>query len=378
MNYIPRKLSPLIEEAARFYPVIVITGPRQTGKTTLARHLFGEYAYYNLEDPTQMMAVEANPRDFIMKGPEKITIDEIQNLPELFSYIQVCVDENPDKRFVITGSSDFALMEKITQTLSGRAALFTLLPFSFKELESYVTTTPTDTLMFRGFYPGVIAKEIKPGLFYSNYYATYVERDARQVTTIENLDAFRMFMRVIAGRVSTEFNANSLSGELGVSAPTVRKWLGILKTSYICYILSPYHVNLEKRLTKTPKVYFYDTGLLCYLLGIRTEEQLQVHPLRGAVFENMAVTEMMKEKYNTDGNYDLYFYRENGGREVDLLKKEGEELYLYEIKSSGTFNKVFVKNLNYLKELLKGKIRDAKVVYDGPTIPPAAINIREL
>ena len=378
MKYIQRNISEAILEASPFYQVIVISGPRQTGKTTLARRIFPEFHYHNLEDPLIRDIVEENPRDFIMKGPQGMIIDEIQRLPSLFSYIQVCVDQNPGRKFVITGSSDFALMEKITQSLAGRASLFTLLPFSFKELSEYVKETETNSLMFNGFYPGVIAKGIFPKIFYPNYISTYVERDARQINSIDNLDLFRLFLRIIAGRTGTEFNANSLSSDIGVSAPTIRKWLGILKTSYIAFTLTPYQANLEKRLTKTPKVYFYDTGLLCSLLGIHEPSQLAVHPLRGAVFENLAVTEILKEKYNRIQNFDLYFYRENGSREVDLLKVAGLDISLFEIKSSGSFNKSFNKNLSYLKNLLGDKVKETTVVYDGPSVPPSVINIRDL
>ncbi|MCH5224595.1 MAG: ATP-binding protein [Muribaculaceae bacterium] len=377
-TYIPRSISPRILESASFFPVIVITGPRQTGKTTLAKHLFPQHKYYNLESPLTRQAVESDPAAFIMEGEKLMIIDEIQRLPQLFSYIQVCVDEDPSRRFVITGSSDFQLMEKITQSLAGRAALFTLLPFSFKETQEYVDSEPTDPLLWRGLYPGVIVNGISPDLFYSNYYSTYVERDARQISTIENLDLFRLFIRVLAGRTATEFNANSLSSEIGVSGPTIRKWLGILKTSYIAFTLTPFHFNIEKRLTKTPKVYFYDTGLLCNLLGIYEASQLQTHPARGAVFENMAIVEKLKEKFNTQGHFDLYFYRERNGREVDLLLATPSAIDIYEIKSSATFNKAFASNLKHLKGLLGDRVKEARVVYDGPDIPPLALNIRRL
>lgn len=378
MEYIERIISAKIREATPFFPVIVITGPRQTGKTTLARHLFSEFDYYNLEDPLQRDIVESNPRDFILSGRKGMIIDEIQRFPDLFSYIQVCVDNDPERKFIITGSSDFALMERITQSLAGRAALFTLLPFAFGELEEYIQNSPTDEILFKGLYPSVITKGITPELYYSNYLATYVERDARQIASIENLDLFRLFIRVLAGRTATEFNANSLSAEIGVSAPTVRKWLGVLKTSYLVFTLPPYFANIEKRLTKTPKVYFYDTGLLCRLLGIGEASQLSVHPLRGAIFENLAVEQLVKEKYNRKLLYDLYFYRENSGREVDILKVEGNSMDAYEVKSSGTFSKTYLRNLDYLKKIFGERVRKSGIIYDGPTIPPLAINIREI
>lgn len=378
MEYIERKIGERIKESSQYYQVIAITGPRQTGKTTLSRRLFPEYEYFNLEDGVIREVIQADPRGFVYEGSKKMIIDEIQRLPELFSYIQVCVDENPDRQFIITGSSDFALLEKISQSLAGRVALFTLLPFSFKEVKEYVDTSSTEKLMLDGFYPGTLVKHIPPMQFYSNYISTYVERDVRQIKSIESLDQFKIFMRLLAGRTSTEFNANSLGVELGVSAPTIRSWLGILKTSYIIFTLAPYSSNLNKRLTKTPKIYFYDCGLLCNLLGISHLDQLEIHPLRGAIFENLAVGELLKEKYNSGELCDFYFYRENGGREVDVLKLTSQGLNLFEIKSSRIFNKSFLRNLTYLKDLIGDEVKKSVVVYDGPTIKPTALNIREL
>lgn len=378
MEYINREIEERILEEYNDFQVIAITGPRQTGKTTLSKHLFPDYAYYNLEDGVIREAINANPRGFILDSERNMIIDEIQLLPELFSYIQVCVDENPERRFVITGSSDFSLMEKISQSLAGRVGLYTLLPFSFREVKSYVEGQKTDPLMINGFYPGTLVKHIPPYRFYSNYISTYVEKDVRQIKSIENLDIFRSFLRLLAGRASTEFNASSLSMELGVTSPTIKSWLGILKTSYIVFTLMPFYSNINKRLTKTPKIYFYDTGILCNLLGIKTPEQLAVHPLRGAIFENLAVTELLKEKCNKGENYELCFYRENSGREVDVMKVDFLYIYLYEIKSSANFNKSFIKNLAYLKTLLGDKVKGEKLVYEGPSVPPSVINIRQL
>lgn len=375
MEYIKRIISEKIMGAFPFFSVIIITGPRQSGKTTLCKHLFKDYKYYNLENPSLRDIVNNDPSKFIFDSKEGIVIDEIQHLPQLLSYIQVCVDENPDRKFIITGSSDFALMENISQSLAGRAALFTLLPFSFKEIKEYITEHGIDRIMINGFYPGVIVKETPIDIFYSNYIATYLERDVRNIKNIENLDLFRLFIKVLASRASCEFNASSISSETGVSSTTIRKWLGLLKTSYIVFSLQPYFDNIGKRLTKTPKIYFYDTGLLCFLLDIHNVIELQNHPLRGAVFENLAVSQFVKEKFNNKGNWDLYFYRENKGREIDVVKSVGTVLHLYEIKSSKTFNKEFLSNLKALKILLGEKIESMTLIYDGESFPPDIVNI---
>ena len=378
MNYIKRDISERIRRQEKYYPVIVITGPRQVGKTTLCKHLWPDFTYYNLEDVELRNIIREDPKKFIFGTDTPIIIDEIQHIPDLFSYIQICVDENPERKFVITGSSDFALMENITQSLAGRAALFTLLPFSFNEIESYMSETNTDRILYNGFYPGVIVRQIPPNIFFSNYCSTYVERDVRKIKAVENLDIFQTFMKILAGRTSTEFNAASISAEIGVTSPTIKSWLGILKTSYLVFTLSPYHTNIEKRLTKTPKVYFYDTGLLCFLLGISDPEQLATHPLRGAVFENLIISELVKQSYNNGDNASLYFYRENKGREVDALRIAGNTIDLYEVKSSSTYNTSFKNNLTYLKKLLGDKVRNATVVYDGTSYPPEIINFRAL
>ena len=378
MDYIRRIISDKIEESFPFYSVIIVTGPRQAGKTTLCRNLFPDYKYYNLENPSIRDIINNDPSKFIFDIKEGLIIDEIQHLPQLLSYIQVCADENPKRKFILTGSSDFALMENITQSLAGRAALFTLLPFSFKEIEGYVENHGADELMLNGFYPGVIVKKTPTDIFYSNYVSTYLERDLRNIKAIENLDLFRLFMKVLASRASCEFNSSSISAEIGVSAPTIRKWLGLLKTSYITFTLQPYYINIGKRLSKTPKVYFYDTGLLCYLLDIHNYTELQNHPLRGAIFENLALTQFIKEKFNRKASWDLYFYRENKGREIDVLKTQGMDLNLYEIKSSKTFNKDFLSNLKVIKKLLGDKVVSSTLIYDGESFPPEIVNIREI
>lgn len=385
MEFIPRTLSPLILRAAEFFPVIVITGPRQSGKSTLCRHLFPDYTHYTFEDVALREKVTEDPKGFLNSCGETVVIDEIQHIPQLFSYIQIIADEYPERRFVLTGSSNFALMESITQSLAGRAALFTLLPFSFSEIGNEVDE-PTDLLMMRGFYPGVITGKRPADLFYPSYYSTYIERDVRQLINIGNITSFQTFIRLASGRVGTEFNASQLAVETGVSSPTIKNWMSILQASYIIFMLPPYFININKRLTKSPKIYFYDTGLLCYLLGITTAEQLAVHPLRGSIFENLVIAEMFKNQYNSGKLPSLYFYRENSGREVDIVEQDGLTLNLYEIKSSGTYNRTYEKNIRYLADLLNIRSSDPAfphvasihLVYDGSPIPPSILNFRQL
>lgn len=367
-----------MERGAKFFPVVVITGPRQSGKSTLCKYIFSDYAKYNLEDVALRENIENDPKNFIENCGDKVVIDEAQHIPTLFSYIQIAVDENPDRRFVITGSSNFALMEKITQSLAGRAVLFTLLPMALDELGGYADS-PTETLLFNGFYPSVVTAMRPADLFYPNYYSTYVERDVHQLKNITDILRFQAFMRLAAGRCGSEFNASQLAIEVGVSAPTIKSWMSVLHASYIAFMLPPYYANLNKRLTKTPKMYFYDTGLLCFLLGINDVSQLATHPLRGAIFENLAVIELLKQRFNRGKSSNLYFYRENSGREVDILRiADNLDLEIFEIKASHTWNKSFLRNLTYLKELLGSKVKATVVVYDGITIPPDTINIREL
>lgn len=378
MAYIERKISNSVLRGAKSFPVTVITGPRQSGKSTLCEHLFPDYTKYNLEDIGLRELINADPKGFINNCVDKTVIDEIQHIPSLFSYIQLAVDENPQRRFIVTGSSNFALMEKITQTLAGRSVLFTLLPLSLAELKDEYVASPTNELLYNGFYPSVITASRPADLYYPSYYSTYVERDVRQIKNISDIASFQKFIRLTAGRVGCEFNASQLANETGISSPTISSWMSILEASYIAFTLPPYYTNINKRLTKTHKIYFYDTGLLCFLLGIENPRQLSSHPLRGGVFENLAVLEFIKDRLNEAKQRNIYFYRENSGKEVDLVREDGNLLDIYEVKSSQTFNKTFLRNLNYLKELLGNKVRNMQVIYDGDTIPPLLSNIRDI
>ncbi|MDE6653878.1 MAG: ATP-binding protein [Muribaculaceae bacterium] len=377
MQYIYRAITPAVERGAEYFPVIVVTGPRQSGKSTLCNHIFNDYAKYNLEDVGLRESISLDPKGFINNCGDKVIVDEVQHIPDLLSYIQLAVDRQPERRFVLTGSSNFALLESITQSLAGRAAVYTLLPMALDELGDYASSS-TDELLLNGFYPSVVTGVRPVDLFYSNYYSTYIERDVRQIKNISDLRQFQSLVRLSAGRCGNEFNASQISTEIGVSSPTIKSWISILQASYIAFLLPPYYANLNKRLTKTPKLYFYDTGILCYLLGIENVAQLAVHPLRGAIFENLAVIELLKQRLNRAKQPNLCFYRENRGVEADIVKMEGEKLDIFEIKSSHTFNKSFVKNLDYLKGVLGEKVRNSAVIYDGDNIPPSVINIRDL
>ncbi len=377
MDYIYRNITPAVERGAKYFPVVVVTGPRQSGKSTLCRHIFADYSKYNLEDIALRESIMLDPKGFLKSCGNNVIIDEAQHLPELLSYLQIEVDENQDRRFVLTGSSNFALMESITQSLPGRAVMFTLLPMSLDELGEY-STKSIEELMYNGFYPSVVTDKRPADLFYPNYYTTYIERDVRQIKNLADIGMFQKFIRLIAGRTGCEMNASQLANETGVSSPTIKSWMSLLEASYIAFLLPPYYANLNKRLTKTPKVYFYDTGLLCFLLGIENPQQLVSHPLKGAIFENMAVVELLKKRFNQGKLSNLYFYRENSGREVDIIREEGDKLDAFEVKSSQTFNKAFMKNLTYLRELMGEKIRNTCVVYNGENIPPNVYNIRDI
>lgn len=376
-EYIPRIISSKIKEAHMYYPVIVVTGPRQSGKSTLCRHLYPDYRYVNLEHVAIRATAIADPEAFLEGLGNKVIIDEVQNVPELLSMIQIRVDENKDLRYILTGSSNFTLLKSITQSLAGRAALFTLLPFSFKEMSTGILESPIDKLMWWGQYPGVIADSIPPNIFYRNYYNTYVERDLRELLNLKNLLAFDTFMRLLATRVGTEFNASAIAREVGVTAKTISEWLSLLVTSYIAFLLPPYFKNASKRLTKMPKIYFYDTGLLCYLLSIEAPEQLENHPQKGAVFENLAICELLKNQFNQSRDANLYFYREHSGREVDALMVTPEGINLYEVKAGKLFKPDFKENMDYLK-MTVDNIKTTTVIYNGESMPPITLNIRDI
>lgn len=375
-HYIPRLITPAIDAVRGKLPVILVTGPRQSGKSTLCRHIFPDFNYANLENIRERVAAIKDPEAFIEGLGDHVIIDEVQRVPELLSLVQVRVDTNPECSYVLTGSCNFALLNTVSQSLAGRVAQFTLMPFSYPEMIADIETVTTDELLFKGMFPRLWSRDIDPETYYTGYYNTYVERDIRDLLNIRNLAKFDTFVRLLASRTGSEFNAASLAKEAGVSAPTVAEWMSMLTASYIVTTLRPYHNNIGKTLTKMPKVYFADTGLLCYLLGIDSAEVLARHAMRGAVFENAAVTELIKQRCNAGREPRVFFYREPRGREVDALSVYGGATHLYEVKSSKTLRPEWYDNLAYLSDLIPGPVTTA-IVYDGPTLG-TALNLRNI
>ena len=355
------KASQLLEK----FPIIAITGPRQSGKTTFSKQLRPEYSYVNLEDITNREFAKNDPKGFLNTYKNGAIIDEIQYVPELFSYLQVFTDErNQVGEYIITGSQNFLLMQQISQSLAGRVALFTLLPLSLKELkDSEYSFSNWESYAVSGSYPRKILFDIDGRDYYANYLSTYVERDVRLLKNITNLDLFQKFIFLVAGRVGQLFNQSSLGNELGVDNKTINSWMSLLETSYIAYRLYPYHSNFNKRIVKTPKVYFYDTGLLSFLLGIKSEQEMSQHFAKGSIFENLIITEFLKNAYNKGDTPIFYFWRDHANNEVDLLIENYPKIDIYEIKSSTTIKMDFFKGLNHFKGLHSSV--NAYLIYGG-------------
>jgi len=363
--YVPRLITEEALASAKEFPILTISGPRQSGKTTLARHLFGNLPYYNLESPDILELITSDPRSFLRQNPDGAIIDEIQRAPEMMSYLQATVDENKNCKFVITGSNQFAMLEKLTQSLAGRTAILKLLPFSFDEISVLKPDLSADEMIFTGSLPSIFAEDREPTRTYRNYYETYVERDVRNLINIKDLSLFRKFMKLCAGRTGQLFNASQLANETGVAVNTIKSWVSVLETSFIVYLLPPWYDNINKRLIKSPKLYFYDTGLISYLLGITNPKQVQQHPLRGGLFENLVINEITKSFYNTGLEPPTYFFRDKHGNEVDVLLAGANNLIPIEIKSAETYHRTFTKSLDYLQKLYPARIRKSILVYAG-------------
>jgi predicted AAA+ superfamily ATPase len=363
---IQRDIGPEVKQLFGQYPVVTITGPRQSGKTTLAKLIFPELPYYSLENIATRDRALTDPIGFLSNLTDGVILDEIHRAPDLLSYIQGIVDDyNKPGLFILTGSNQFSMLEHITQSLAGRTAMLKLLPFSFKEVRAISGEMHTNELILRGLYPGIHSRNLNPNKAYRNYYETYIERDLRQIINIKDLDVFRRFVKLCAGRVGQIWNASNLSNDTGVSIHTIQSWISVLQASYIVFLLPPWYGNIKKRLIKSPKLYFHDVGLASYLLDIETEVQLNRDPLRGALFENLIISELMKRRYNQGLDSNLYYYRDRHGNEIDIIAGTRDLLELFEIKSAQTFTKDFLKNLRYMNKLLDRRIKSLTLVYDG-------------
>lgn len=370
---IRRQAETVLLERAKAYPVVTVLGPRQSGKTTLCRIAFPDKPYVNLEQPDVREFAQQDPKAFLDQYLDGAVLDEIQNVPSLLSWIQVLTDSDPRAgRFVLTGSHQLQLSAQLTQSLAGRTAVIELLPLSLSELMSQNVSMPTDGAvdqwMLQGGYPRIHAQQMSPEVMLSDYFATYVERDVRQLINLRHLREFGQCVRLLAGRTGQLLNQSSLGNEVGVSSNTITQWLSILEASFVVFTLAPWSANLGKRLVKSPKVYFYDVGLACWLLGIKTVEQLQYHPLRGALFENLVVLEVMKAQRNQGLREPLYFFRDSNGLEVDLLLERAEGLVLVEIKASQTVAAPLFKGLRTVSALLGERVKKQYLVYGGDAL----------
>jgi predicted AAA+ superfamily ATPase len=364
---IQRTASKTILNLAKGYPLVAVTGPRQSGKTTLVRSTFPKKTYISLEDPDQLEYALADPRSFLARFPEGAILDEVQRAPTLFSYLQTQVDR--EKRmgsFILTGSQQFGLLSKITQTLAGRVGLVHLLPFSLGELQKSQKEAATlEDQLWQGFYPPLYDRDLSPTHWYGNYVATYVERDVRQILSIKELSTFQRFLRMCAARTGQLLNLSSLGNDCGITHNTAKAWLSVLEASYIVFLVYPHFKNFGKRLVKTPKLYFYDTGLASWLLNIQDSAHLAIYPQRGPLFESFIVSELFKGRFNRGLRGNLFFWRDNLGNEIDVIIEDGELLTPLECKSGQTITTDYFKGLDQWAKISGGSSGKPLLVYGG-------------
>lgn len=365
IEYINRDLEKIIVEASEYYSVISVTGPRQSGKSTLLKHLFPDYKEYSMKDVHIRDFALNDPVAFLNQTTDGMFIDEIQKAPVLMEYIQGIVDRNPERKFLLTGSSNFEMMRDLSESLSGRSGVFELMPMSLSETNEFRTNLDLSNQLFEGLYPAVCSKKNKAGFFYPSYVKTYLEKDVRDLLNVQNQMQFMRFLKLCATRIGSIFNASELSAEVGVDVKTITRWLSVLQASYLITLLPPYYENISKRLIKSPKLYFNDTGLACYLLDIESAKQLDRDKMRGALFENMIVMEIIKHRYNQGKTGGVFFYRDSNQNEVDVLLKQEGEITALEIKSAMTYNSSFEKSLKQIPNWINTPITNRAVIYSG-------------
>ncbi|MBW4723014.1 ATP-binding protein [Prevotella melaninogenica] len=364
-DYIHRKIEETILEASKYFSVIAVSGPRQSGKSTLLTQLFPLYEKYSLKDLNILDYAKNDPIAFLNQTDEGIFIDEIQRCPQLLDYIQGIVDNNPKRHFALSGSSNFEVMKNLSESLAGRAGVFELLPMSIQEVTGKVDLDNLNQILYNGLYPSICAKKNIAKFFYPSYVKTYLEKDVRDLLQIKDQIRFTKFLKLCAARIGSLFNASELGAEVGVSSKTISHWLSVLQASYLITLLPPYYENIPKRLVKSPKLYFNDPGLACYLLDIETPQQLDRDKMRGAIFENMIVMEAIKHRYNMGLEGGVFFYRDSNQNEVDLLIKQEGELTAIEVKSSMTYSSSFEKALTQIEGWIKTPISTKAIVYSG-------------
>jgi len=363
---ITRNITQELIKSSQEYPVVTVLGPRQSGKTTLVRQTFPDKPYYLLETPDIRQAAEADPKGFLDQSPDGAILDEIQRLPLLLSYIQGIVDaEQQPGMFIITGSHQPDLHQAVNQSLAGRTAVLTLLPLSFSEVGQLHKPDDAFELIWRGAYPRLHQFQLEPERFYNGYVQTYVERDVRAMINLADLGRFEQFLTLLAGRIGQLLNYSSLSNDIGVSSTTIKSWISVLKASYLVFELQPFFENIRKRVVKSPKLYFTDTGLAAFLLGIHSSNQASRDPLRGNLYENLMILEIRKAMFNRGKRPDLYFYRDSNGNEVDLLIRKHSGILPVEIKSSATFNNNFLKGIDHFRKVSADCLQHAYVLYNG-------------
>ena len=366
---INRKIEPIFRDLVSQYPVVTLTGPRQSGKTTLCRKVFPSMAYANLESPDVREYAATDPRGFLSAYAEGVIIDEIQRVPQLISYVQSIVDERKTPgQFILTGSQQFEVMNTINQSLAGRTALLRLLPFSISEIQKTTLPKSLDMMLLKGFYPRIHDHGLNPTQALGDYYETYIERDLRQLMSIRDLSLFQKFVRLCAGRIGQILNMQSLANDTGVSHTTVQQWVSLLEASYIVVLLKPWYCNISRRLIKSSKLYFYDVGLAAYLLGMESEIHVSRDPLRGNLFENLALIGAIKYRFNRGKKNAVTFYRDSRGNEVDMILESGREVFPIEVKAGATIADDFFKGLKYFSRVAGEPSHGSGLIYGGKEI----------